>query len=308
MDKEIILKVENLSILMKERFLLKGVNLQLHKGECIGIVGEDKSGKSSLLKAISGSLPIKKGQVFVDGVDIFENKAALRGVGVCLDPPVFFKYQSVYDNLKFICMLNGREDKEKIKQVLEQFHLSHRSKSRVLFLSYFEKKLMSIAITFLTEQKILLLDEPYKGLSETDAKIIRKLIQDARAAGAAVIICSSKFEDLEGECDRYLLMQNRQIAKELSAEECEQLSSLQNFCFVKVKFPHYAGKIIQNEFGIKVKILGKKVLFEDNEDLTTQIIKTLTVKRFPVYSAGVLNKKSERIFANLAPLFKEEEA
>ena len=156
---EKILEVNNLSVLIKDRILVKNIYLTLKEGECFGIVGEDKSGKTSLLKAVSGTLPISPGQVLFLGEDIYTNKKILTNVSTCFDPPVFFKYQSVFENLKYFATLNDNITKENIKETLKKFGLEEKSKTKVLHLSYFEKKLMSLAIGFLTKPKLLLLDE-----------------------------------------------------------------------------------------------------------------------------------------------------
>ena len=122
-----------MSVLIKDRFLVKNVNLTLNEGECLGVIGEKKSGKTSLIKAASGTLPISAGQVFLLGKDIFYDKKILTNVSTCLDPPAFFKYQSVYENVKYVAMLNPDFKKEKVLDVLKQFGLEKKAKTKVLF-------------------------------------------------------------------------------------------------------------------------------------------------------------------------------
>ena len=136
---ENVIEAKNLSVIIKDRFLVKNVYLTLKNGECVGILGEDKSGKTSLIKAISGSLPIAPGQAFILGEDIYYNKKVLTKVSTCFDPPMFFKYQTVMDNMKYISSLSENNSKEKIIQTLKMFGIEKIKKTRIMFLPYYQK-------------------------------------------------------------------------------------------------------------------------------------------------------------------------
>lgn len=301
-----ILLVENLSVQIKDRFLVKNASFSLKKGECFGIVGEDKSGKTSLIKAISGSLPIGQSQVFIEGKDIYFNKKMLKKVSTSFDPPVFFKYQSVYENLKFLSALSEKTDKLKIKKTLAMFGLEQKLKTRVLHLTYQEKKLMSLALALLTEPEILFLDEPFKDLSSQNQNLIDACLDNLKHHGTTILMASRNLESIQKKCDEVIFMENKQIIKIFSKNELEQLNDFSHYAYIKVKYPHFAGKIISNQFNIKVKILDKRVIFEAGETLTSEIVKFVGNNKIPIYRAGYLNNKSEKIFAMLAPFCREE--
>lgn len=307
MEKENILEVKNLSVLIKERFLLKNVSLSLKEGETVGLIGEDKSGKTTLIKSIANSMPISDGEIYFCGRSVKEGLDVVKDIGLCLDPPVFFKFQTVLNNIKYLSMLNGNFDKEKIIRVLNKFNLAHKIKKRVLFLSYYEKKLMALALAFLTEPKLLLLDEPFKGLPPESVQEIKSYIREIKEKGTTVVMSSRNFESLEDMCDRFVFMENKTVKEILSKKECEKYSKNKTYAFISVKYPHYCGKLIMENFELKVKIMGKKVLFEADEDTTAEIVRFFTINKIAVYKAGYLNRKSEKIFAQLTPYFKEEE-
>lgn len=306
-ENTVVLEAKNLSVLIKDRFLVKNANLTLSAGECLGVIGEKRSGKTSLIKAVSGTLPISQGQVFLLGKDIFFDKKILTKVSTCFDPPVFFKYQTVYQNAKYVAMLNPNFKKEKVLEVLKQFGLEKKIKTRVLFLTYAEKKLMSLAIAFMTKPKLLLLDEPFKSLSKENLNLVKNHIKDVRENGTAVIITSQSLEEIENECDSFIFMENRAIKSTMTKQEADNITAGVSFAYVRVKYPHYCGKLIMENFSLNVKILGQKVLFEADEQTTAQIVRFLTKRSLAVYSAGYINKKADKIFANLTPYFKQED-
>lgn len=306
MENEVILDVKNLTVLVNEGFLVKDVSFSMSKGECLGIVGEDKSGKTSLIKTLTGGLAISDGSVTLFGKDIVKEPKVLESVGLCLDPPVFFKYQTVMNNFEYLCSLSGKVDKQRILVALNKFNLAHKMKKHVFFLSYYERKLMTLALAYIKRPKLMIFDEPFKGLPLTSVQDMRDYIQELRDNGTDVIISSKDYSPIEDICSKFVFMENRKVKSVLTNKECRKYSTENTFAFIQVKYPHYCGKLVMENFGIDVKILGKRILFEADEDLTADIVRYFTKNRISVHKAGYLNKKSERIFANLTPYFKEE--
>ena len=112
---------------------------------------------------------------------------------------------------------------------------------------------------------------------------------------------------MEDFCDGFIFMENRSVVKVLSKEECDRLKEGPTYAFVEVKQPNYAGKLVSENFDLKVKLYENKVLFDANEDETAKIVRFLSKNQIEIYKAGFFNKKAEKIFANFAPYFKGEE-
>jgi len=305
MENKNVLVVEHLSVLIKEHFLVKDVSFSMAQGECLGVVGEDGSGKSSLIKAITGSLPISDGFVRIDGKDIKDHPKILNEVSICLDPPVFFKFQSVMENMEYLCSLAGKNNKQRILDTLDKFNLLEKKNKKVYSLSYYERKLMALALAFINESKFLIIDEPFKSLPVQSIQTLRHYIAQLREKGTTIIITSKNYDSLEDQCDRYMFMVDRQVKEILHRKECEKFSTAKTFAFVAVKYPHYCGKLVAENFNLSVKLFGNRVLFDANEDTTAEIVKFFTKNKLSVYGAGYLNRKGERILANLTPYFKE---
>lgn len=304
MEKEVILDIKNLSVLTNERFLVKNVSFSVEEGDCVGIIGEDHSGKTSLIKTITGALPISDGQIHLFGKDIAKHPNSID-IGLCLDPPVFFKYQTVMQNFVYLCSLSGKVDKQKILFALNKFNLAHKMKKYVFFLSYYEKKLMALALAYINRPKLMILDEPFKGLPSSSIQDMKDYIAELQENGTHVLIASRYYSPIENICNKFIFMEGRTVKSILNHEQCEKYSNENTFAFIEVKYPHYCGKLIIQKFGLDVKIFGRKILFEADEALTAEIVKFFTKNRISVHKAGYLNKKHERIFANLTPYFKE---
>lgn len=306
MEKEVILDVKNLSVLTNGRFLVKNVSLTMQSGDCIGIIGEEHSGKTSLIKAITGSLPISDGKIMLMGKDVAKNQRDVGSVGLCLDPPVFFKYQTVMQNFLYLCSLSGKVDKQKILFALNKFNLAGKMKRYVFFLSYYEKKLMALALAYVNRPRLMILDEPFKCLPASEIQAMKDYIHELQENGTHVIMASRYYSPLSDICNKFVFMQGRTVKSILDHDQCEKYGSQHTFAFIEVKYPHYCGKLVIQKFGIDVKILGQKILFEADEDLTADIVRYFTKNKISVHKAGYMNKKHERIFANLTPYFKED--
>lgn len=302
--KETILDIENLSVIIKERYLVKNVSLSVDEGEAIALVGGDGSGKTSLLKTITHSLPITEGNIFVCGRNVTE-KESYSNVGISLDPPVFFKFQTVFNNLAYLTKISGNFDKIGILDALKAVGLERRAKVLVLFLSYAEKKLMSLALAFLTKPKLLLLDEPFKSLSKKQCEIVKSQIKKLQEQGTAVVISTCTLEDVSDICSKYYFMENRQITKTVENTDVVEYLTDKEMAFVEVKYPHYVGKMIIESFNLHVKLLGNKVVFDADEDTLAKIVVELSGSKITVFKAGYLNSYAEKVLASLTPYFKE---
>lgn len=302
--KETILDIENLSVIIKERYLVKNISLSVDEGEAIALVGGDGSGKTSLLKTITHSLPITEGNIFVCGRNVTE-KESYSNVGISLDPPVFFKFQTVFNNLAYLTKISGNFDKIGILDALKAVGLERRAKVLVLFLSYAEKKLMSLALAFLTKPKLLLLDEPFKSLSKKQCEIVKSQIKKLQEQGTAVVISTCTLEDVSDICSKYYFMENRQITKTVENTDVVEYLTDKEMAFVEVKYPHYVGKMIIDSFGLHVKLLGNKVVFDTDEDTLAKIVVELSGSKITVFKAGYLNSYAEKVLASLTPYFKE---
>ncbi len=302
--KETILDIENLSVIIKERYLVKNVSLSVDEGEAIALVGGDGSGKTSLLKTITHSLPITEGNIFVCGRNVTE-KESYSNVGISLDPPVFFKFQTVFNNLAYLTKISGNFDKIGILDALKAVGLERRAKVLVLFLSYAEKKLMSLALAFLAKPKLLLLDEPFKSLSKKQCEIVKSQIKKLQEQGTAVVISTCTLEDVSDICSKYYFMENRQITKTVENTDVVEYLTDKEMAFVEVKYPHYVGKMIIESFNLHVKLLGNKVVFDTDEDTLAKIVVELSGSKITVFKAGYLNSYAEKVLASLTPYFKE---
>ena len=305
MENNIVLEAKNLSTTIKERFLIKNVNFFVKKGEIFGIFGEDGSGKTSLIKAFVGAMPISDGQALVYGRDIKENPESLSNLSIALDPPAFFKFQSVLENIRYLTAFSAEVSDIEILRALKKFGLIKKAKRLVLFLSYVERKMLSFAVASLTRPNIMILDEPFKNLPESEIENVKNFISEMHKNGTTIILTSKNLDSIEPLCDRVLFMKDREAVKIFTKDDLALEGAENGYAFVQTKYPHYLGRLLIRDFELKVKIYENKVLFDGDEKDVINVVRYASMKRLEIYKAGIITKKSEKIFTNLAPYYKE---
>ncbi len=194
--------------------ILNGVDLELRRGELVGIIGPNGAGKSTMLKALFGLIEIREGSVLLEGEDISNLKAhELVSMGVGYVPQVanVFPSLSVAENLQMGVFLRPKQYAGRVEFVTEMFpRLGERINQRAGSLSGGERQMLAMGRALMMDPKVLLLDEPSAGLSPAlqDQVFIR--VHQINRAGVSVIMVEQNARRCLQICDRgYVLDQGR---------------------------------------------------------------------------------------------------
>lgn len=200
---EAIIEVRNANVYQGESMVLQDVNLTVHKGEFVYLVGKTGTGKSSLLKTLYGELPLRQGQATVAGYDLrkltWKTVPYLRrNMGVVFQDFQLLTDRNVNDNLKFVLRAIGwKDDKlmnEKIADVLDKVGLRSKGFKMPYEMSGGEQQRVDIARALLNSPKLILADEPTGNLDpETSDEIMHLLIHIARDYGTAVVMATHDY-------------------------------------------------------------------------------------------------------------------
>src|SRR6516164_5078917 len=174
---------------------VRGVSIEVPKGEVVTIIGANGAGKSTLLKSIVGLEPVTNGQVFLDGQDITSTPAHRRtGMGVALSPEGrgVFSDQSVRDNLLlgvYSKKTNAAQTEQKIEHFFGLFpRLRERQEQFAGTMSGGEQQMLAIARALMSEPKLLLLDEPSLGLAPLIIKDIFAALRRLNNLGVSILL------------------------------------------------------------------------------------------------------------------------
>lgn len=200
---EALIKYKDVEIHQQELCVLNDVNLELHKGEFVYLVGKVGSGKTSLLKTFYGELDIASGEAEVLGYDMLHIKRKhipqlRRKLGIVFQDFQLLTDRTVYDNLEFVLRATGwkskGEIKDKIEEVLKLVGMSNKGYKLPNELSGGEQQRIVIARAVLNSPEIILADEPTGNLDSETGHSIVELLHGISEAGALVVMTTHNLQ------------------------------------------------------------------------------------------------------------------
>ena len=196
-----------------EDLVLKEVNLDLNYGQVYGIVGNNGSGKTVLMKCICGFLPATTGTIHVSGKQIGKDTDFPESLGVIIETPGFLTQYTGMKNLEILAGMRRKIGPAEIQQVLEKVGLDPALKKPVANYSLGMRQRLGIAQAIMEDPKLLILDEPFNGLDKHGVGEIRKLLLELKEEGKTILLASHNEEDIRILCDEVYEMDGGVLRK-----------------------------------------------------------------------------------------------
>lgn len=193
--------------------VLQDVSFQLESGKIHGLVGDNGSGKSVLLKCLCGILPWERGVIRIQGKEMHPGKGTPPLLGLVIEHPGFIGSMSGWRNLKYLAGIRGIAGDAQIKASLEQVGLLHEAKKPVKKYSLGMRQKLAVAQALMEAPDIYLMDEPFNGLDKTSTAAIQKLFLELRAQGKTFLLVSHHPSDISSLCDDVYAMENGGISR-----------------------------------------------------------------------------------------------
>ncbi len=184
----------------RERVLID-VNLSIPPGSIHGVVGNNGSGKTVLMKCICGFMKCDRGVILVNGRQVGKEVDFPDHLGVIIETPGFIPNLSGYKNLKILAALKGRIGKQTIRETMRKVGLDPDMKKPVAKYSLGMRQRLAIAQAIMENPSVLILDEPFNGLDRYGVEEIRDLLRGLKEAGKSILLASHNAQDIEVLCD-----------------------------------------------------------------------------------------------------------
>ena len=209
-----VLTVEHLTKKIGNKTILEDVSLNLNRGHIIGLVGANGAGKTSLMKVILGYSSYQDGTF-----RIIENKNKKSNVGALIENPGIYPFMSGYDNLK---LLNETKNTHDIDTIVSQLNMDDYIHNKAKTYSLGMKQKLGIAIAFLNQPQLIILDEPMNGLDPKAVRDVRELIVKKAKEGFTFLISSHILSELVKITNSILIINKGKLITETTEEELNQ--------------------------------------------------------------------------------------
>lgn len=196
-----VLKADNLEKSFNRRLVVKGVTIEIHSGEIIGLLGRNGAGKTTTFQMMMGLLKPDRGHIWLDEKDISgysTSQRAIAGVTYLPQEDSVFLNTSVENNLKMILEIQNYDKKEqgKIKQhLLHDMGLEKLAKQSAHSLSGGERRRLEISRSLILDPKFLLLDEPFTGIDPLTILELQKILLGLKQKGIGIILSDHNVKD-----------------------------------------------------------------------------------------------------------------
>jgi len=223
-----VLSIQNIDVFYGNIQALRGISLEVSKGEIVSLIGANGAGKSTTLKAISGLIHPKNGKIEFEGEDITNKPAqeiVKRRISQVPEGRRVFAQMTVYENLELGAYL--RKDKEGIKnsfqRVFDRFPiLQERRFQKAGTLSGGEQQMLAMGRALMSQPKLLLLDEPSMGLAPLLVQEIFNIIKEINEAGTTILLVEQNANMALSIADKAYVLETGKIVLSGTARELQE--------------------------------------------------------------------------------------
>ena len=257
---------------------VKGIDIDVRRGEAFGFLGPNGAGKSSTMRMIGAVSPVSGGELRILGMDPAVDGPAIRArLGVCPQEDTLDNELNVFDNLYIYGRYFGiakREVRERAEELLEFVQLTEKRNAKVEDLSGGMKRRLTIARSLINRPDILLLDEPTTGLDPQARHVLWDRLFRLKQQGVTLVITTHYMDEAEQLCNRLVVMDRGLIAAEGSPLDLIRQYSTREVA--ELRFPvgdHDATAEKIADLGDRVEVLPDRILVysDDGEHVLEQV-------------------------------------
>lgn len=210
----------------KSRQVVRDVSIEVSTGQIVGLLGPNGAGKTTTFYMIVGLVPLDKGDIYIDQINISflpMHERARHGIGYLPQEASIFRKLNVYENL--MAILQTRKDisndqREQIAdELLDDFNINHIRNNLGMSLSGGERRRVEIARALAANPKFILLDEPFAGVDPISVNDIKKIIYQLKERGIGVLITDHNVKETLDVCEKAYIVSHGELIASGNAEE-----------------------------------------------------------------------------------------
>ncbi len=212
------IEIHNAKKTIRNKVILNNINLDLEKGNIYGLIGHNGSGKTMLLRAISGLITLDSGYIKIDNTLVELNKPLPVKVGILIENIEFYDDLTGFENLKFLSSINNEISDDVINTYLNKFDLLKEKNKKAKEYSLGMMQKLAIIQAIMEDQSLILLDEPTNGLDRNSLEIFNEQIKELKDKGKTIILVSHNDSEIKELCDEIIEISDGVITKRWKME------------------------------------------------------------------------------------------
>ncbi|MBI4042307.1 MAG: ABC transporter ATP-binding protein [Deltaproteobacteria bacterium] len=295
------ISIENLSHQYKSRIALRSIDLQVAKGEILGILGPNGGGKTTLFRILSTLLTPSEGRALICGHDVVRESSKVRKeIGVVFQSASLDDKLTVAENLRYHGYLYGLSSRilsGKIEELLRAFGLSGRASERAETLSGGLKRRVELAKALLPDPSVLILDEPTTGLDPLARAEFWTQLKSAHKNHSVTVLLATHLLDDAEKCTRLSLLHQGAIVADDSPQSLKEQVKGETVSIETDELAALA-RLLQTEFNLKSDLVGEQLRIEVED--AHHLVSTLMERFKPlIRSVKVSQPTLEDVFIHL---------
>lgn len=217
-----VVRLEHYTKNFKKVTVLDDINLTLESGKVIGLKGKNGSGKTMLMRAISGLILPTSGKVFINDKELGKQISFPPSIGLLIENPSFIANYTGFKNLKILASIQNKISDEEIREVIRKVGLKPDDPRTFKKYSLGMKQRLGIAAAIMEKPDIVILDEPINALDEAGAGLIKGILDELKANGSLIIIACHDTEELNYLSDEVYEIYEGQLVDKEAAEAAKK--------------------------------------------------------------------------------------
>ena len=222
-----IIEIKNLTKTISGNTVLSNINLSMETGTIYGLKGKNGSGKTMLMRAVSGLISPTEGEVIIDGKILGKDISFPESIGLLIENPAFLPTYSGFDNLKMIASIKRIITDEDIRNIIKRVGLDPDDKKKYKKYSLGMKQKLGIACAVMEKPDVIILDEPINAIDEDGVKVIRELLDELKREDKVIILACHDKEELYYLSDEIIEIDAGKIKRQFKIDK-SNIQSLDN--------------------------------------------------------------------------------
>ncbi len=215
------IEIKNVTKIIKHNTVIDNVNLTVNSGKITGLKGVNGSGKTMLMRLVSGLILPTSGEIIIDGETLGKDITFPRSIGTLIENPAFLDNYSGFQNLKLLASIQGKISDEEIREAIIAVELNPDDKKKFRKYSLGMKQRLGIAAAVMERPDIIILDEPTNALDSDGVQMVKRILQKEKERGALILISCHDLDILKELSDVIYLMNVGRLSSYADKEDAQ---------------------------------------------------------------------------------------